>query len=56
MDDISQDLLLLNELVFFQDLLLPQVVVMLLLIVLQLIQRSLEGSENFLHQRKVTKL
>lgn len=46
-DDVPQDLLLLNQLVLLEDLLLPQVVVMLLLVLLQFIQRPLKGPEHF---------
>lgn len=41
-DDVSQDLLLLNELVLFQHLLLPQVMIVLLLVLLQFIQGALQ--------------
>lgn len=46
MDNVVQDLLLLQQLVFVQCLLLAKVVVMLLLILLQLIQCPLQGSTN----------
>lgn len=41
-DDISQDLFFLNELVLVQHLLLPQVMIMLLLVLLQFIQGALQ--------------
>lgn len=46
MDDVAQDLLFLQQLVFVQCLLLAKVVVMLLLVLLQLIQCPLQGSTN----------
>ena len=52
MDDIPQDLFLLHQLVLLEDLLLPQVVVMLLLVLLQLIQCSLQGSSRCLNTRE----
>lgn len=42
MNDVSQDLLLLNELVLVQHLLLPQVMIMLFLVLLQFIQGTLQ--------------
>jgi len=41
-NDVSQDLLLLNELVLVQHLLLPQVMIVLLLVLLQFIQGALQ--------------
>lgn len=46
MDNVAQDLLFLQQLVFVQCLLLAKVVVMLLLVLLQLIQCPLQGSTN----------
>lgn len=44
--NIAQDLFLLEQLVLVQGLLLLKVVVVLLLVLLQLIQRPLQGSAN----------
>lgn len=46
MDNVTQDLLFLQQLVFVQCLLLAKVVVMLLLVLLQLVQCPLQGSTN----------
>ena len=46
MDNVAQDLLFLQQLVFVQCLLLAEVVIMLLLVLLQFIQCPLQGSKN----------